>query len=45
MSKKYFNPAPLGRVTGMKTISWIWTTRIIPFKGPCKVYGQIFALL
>ena len=43
MCKKYGKTAPLGRVTGVKTILCIWATRIIPLKGSCKVSKQIIA--
>ena len=37
--------APLGKMTGMKIILCIWTTRIIPSKGYCKVSKQVVVFL
>ena len=45
MGKTYFKTAPLERVTDVKTILYIWTTRIIPSKGPCKVSNQFIVFL
>ena len=45
MGEKQLKTAFLGRVTGVKTISGNWTTRIILFKGRCKAFKQIITLL
>lgn len=39
--QKYLKAEPLGRVTGVEKILWIWTTRIVPSKGSCKTSKQI----
>ena len=45
MGEKQLKTAPLGRVTGVKTISGNWTTKIILFKGRCEAFKQIITLL
>ena len=45
MGKKYPKTAPLERVTSLKTILYIWATRIILSKGLCKIYKQNIVFL
>ena len=45
MGKEQLKAASLSRVTVVKTILWIWNSRMIPHKGPCKVSKQIIVLI